>query len=431
MKGKFNIIQRTMMLWNDIYPYNAVHVVRIPRYHDKERLIAAIRRQLENHGLTGLILDRGKGSYQYLGGPAHVGLKIIEKKSDTDSALHNEIEEQLNMPFPDDGEMTPFRFFAVHEKESFYLGLVYFHCIAGAESIVLLLKGIVNTYLQRDANSFSHAVDLYPECYGNPLHTPKFLLPGLAALLSFIRDMRRASRPRYRSVNDQYNGLSFFTLGSDDFHALVKTGKVWGVTLNDIFLALILKSLAPLASGRIKASRRRQIAVGSIVNIRKDLGINGLKTFGLFLGSFIVSHHVPEGISIENLAMDICRQTSLIKKQKRYLGTPFELFSAQLLISLFPPDGRKKFYPKYYPLWGGITNMNLNTLWEQKEDENPVDYFRAVSTGPVTPLVLSITTVRDLLNIGVTYKTAVFSQKEVELFIAEFINSIHQLLRDS
>jgi hypothetical protein len=171
--------------------------------------------------------------------------------------------------------------------------------------------------------------------------------------------------------------------------------------------------------------------VGSIVNIRKDLGINGLKTFGLFLGSFVVSHHVPEGISLENLAMDIHGQTSMIKKQKRYLGTPFELFSAQLLISLFPPDGRKKFYPKYYPLWGGITNMNLNTLWEQKGDENPIDYFRAASTGPVTPLVISITTVSDVLNIGVTYKTAVFSQQDVKLMIEEFVNSIHQMLIES
>jgi hypothetical protein len=431
MKGKFNIIQRTMQRWNDIHPYNAVHVAKVPRTLDRDYLISVIGSQLENHGLTGLILNRGKGSYQYLGGSAHVELKIIEKKSDRDIALHNEIEEQLNIPFPDDGEIIPFRFFALPEKESFYLGIVYFHCIAGAESIVFLLKGIANIYLQRDANSFSHPLDLYPECYGNPLHTPIFLLPGLAALPFFIRDMRRAYRPRYRTLNDQHNGFSFFTLRSDEFHALVKTGKVWGVTLNDIFLALVLKSLAPLASGRIKASRRRQIAVGSIVNIRKDLGINGLKTFGLFLGSFVVSHHVPEGISLENLAMDIHRQTSLIKRQNRYLGTPFELFSAQILISLFPPDGRKKFYSKYYPLWGGITNVNLNTYWEQKEDEKPIDYYRAVSTGPVTPLVLSITTVRDALNIGLTYKTAVFSQKDVELIITEFINSIHQLVRDS
>jgi hypothetical protein len=232
-------------------------------------------------------------------------------------------------------------------------------------------------------------------------------------------------------MNDQHNGFSLFTLRSHEFHALVKTGKIWGITLNDIFLALILKSLAPLATGRMKTSRRRQIAVGSIVNIRKDLGINGLKTFGLFLGSFVVNHHVPEGISLKNLAVDIHKQTSMIKKHKFYLGTPFELFSAQLLISLFPPDSRKKFYPKYYPLWGGITNMNLNTYWEQKEDEKPIDYYRAVSTGPLTPIVLSITTVRDVLNIGVTYKTAVFSQKEVELIIAEFINSIHQLVKDS
>ena len=60
MKGKFNIIQRTMQRWNDIHPYNAVHVVKVPRPLDRDYLISVIGSQLENHGLTGLILNREK-----------------------------------------------------------------------------------------------------------------------------------------------------------------------------------------------------------------------------------------------------------------------------------------------------------------------------------------------------------------------------------
>ena len=63
------------------------------------------------------------------------------------------------------------------------------------------------------------------------------------------------------------------------------------------------------------------------------------------------------------------------------------------MLIFFSPERRKKFYQKNYPLWGGITNMNLNSLWTSGQKRVPLDYFRAVSTGPATPLVLSVTTV--------------------------------------
>ena len=124
----------------------------------------------------------------------------------------------------------------------------------------------------------------------------------------------------------------------------MRMGKAWGVTLNDLFLALLLKALSPLASKRFSAARRKQMTVGSIVNIRRDLGINSLKTFGLFLGSFVISHPVPEGISTETLARDIQRKTLEIKQGKLYLGTPIELWLGRILVSVHPPNQRNKFY---------------------------------------------------------------------------------------
>jgi hypothetical protein len=114
------------------------------------------------------------------------------------------------------------------------------------------------------------------------------------------------------------------------------------------------------------------------------------------------------------LAGDIRQQTSPIKRHKLYLGTPLELGFARCLLRFFSPRRRKRFYAKHYPLWGGITNMNLNLLWEPSGRNPPLDYFRGVSTGPVTPLVLSVTTVRDRANLGLSYRTTVFSQGDIE-----------------
>ncbi len=424
MKGKFNILQKTMLQWNQMHPYNAFHAVRIQHQFDSVRLSAVINTLLEQYGLIGLTLDKSKGTYQYLGGQAHAEIRIVEAGDHAHAALRREVETQINSPFADDGVVNPFRFFVIPERGSFYLGIAYFHCIAGAESIVFLMKGIVSMYLQRKPEGFRQQLNLYPK---KRSFYPSSLIRSLTALPSHVRDMRKAFRPAYCTLVDRHNGFSLFSLGPDEFTALVKTAQSWSVTLNDIFLALLMKSLSPLASGRFRAGRRRHIALGSIVNIRKDLGIDSRDTFGLFLGSFIVSHHVPRGISLEELAKDVHRQTETIKRYKLYLRTPIELLFARILLSLLSPYRQKMFFQKYYPLWGGITNMNLNLLWKQNEGEKPIDYFRAVSTGPVTPLVLSITTVGDRVNAGLTYNTAVFTEQDIAVITTDLLHPISEL----
>ena len=88
---------------------------------------------------------------------------------------------------------------------------------------------------------------------------------------------------------------------------------------------------------------------------------------------------------------------------------------------------RSKLYSKNYPLWGGISNINLNTIWDQKDDKAHVDYFRAVSTGPATPIVFSLTSVKGALNIGVSFRKTVFSETDIEKIILDFANYTSKL----
>ena len=233
----------------------------------------------------------------------------------------------------------------------------------------------------------------------------------LAALPAFIRLLRTSCRPRYRDADDLRNAFTSFTLEPAGLCSLRAAGKSWGVTLNDLFLALLLQTLAPLALARRQA-RRRKMAAGCIVNVRKDLGVSS-GTFGLFLGSFMVAHDVPEGIGLKELAAAIALQTARIKARRLYLATPVQLAFASLALRFFSTRGKRRFYQKHCPLWGGITNMNLNTLWEEQAQDGPLDYLRAVSTGPVTPLVLSITTSGERVNVGLSYRSTVFSAAEI------------------
>ena len=290
-------------------------------------------------------------------------ITLIEDGSPAGSSLAAEIERQLNTPCPRSESFDPFRFFVVPGQSSFSLGLAYFHPVADAEAIVWLLKRMVEAYCTGAAGISPATVELSSGHAASPiLRHPGAVLRQMAALPAFIRILRTSCRPRYRDSDDLRNGFTCFTLEPASLGWLRASGKSWGVTLNDLFLALLMHSLLPLAADRRQA-RRRKMAAGCIVNVRRDLGVSP-GTFGLFLGSFMVAHEVTEGIGLKGLAAAIALQTTRIKARRLYLATPVQLAFASLALRFFSTRGKRSFYQKHCPLWGGITNMNLNTLWE-------------------------------------------------------------------
>jgi hypothetical protein len=139
----------------------------------------------------------------------------------------------------------------------------------------------------------------------------------------------------------------------------------------------------------------------------------------------MVAHEVPERIDLKELAAAIALQTARIKARRLYLATPVQLAFVALVLRFFSTRRKRSFYQKHCPLWGGITNMNLNTLWE--EQGGSFDYLRAVSTGPVTPLVLSVTTVGESINIGLSHRTTVFSAEEIRQVQRRLIEGVASL----
>jgi NRPS condensation-like uncharacterized protein len=419
-----------MLQWNEMHPYSAAHVVQIRGALYRARLQACVDTTLTKRGLTLLSLDCEHFTFQYENGAANSQIRIVAGDEDPRRALVAEIERQLNVPFEHKQRFSPFRFLAAPTNDSFFLGVVYFHPAADAESVVWLLKDIVICYLEINAPGSVDGYELYPDSRAGLLRNHstavarKFLsLPGQ------VRNLRHSHRAPCRDVNNMANGFEYFSLGAEDLRALVGAAKSWGVTANDLLMALLMKSLSPLSAARARAPRRRKISLGCIVNLRKDLGMDSGRAFGVFLGSFLVSHEVPDGSSLRKLAADLATQTAPIKRHKLYLAAPLELGFARLMFKFFSPDRRKKLYAKHYPLWGGITNMNLNSLWNGTDQNAPLDYFRGVSTGPVAPLVLSVTTVGDRVNMGVSYRVAVFSREDIKDLEGRFRESLEETRR--
>ncbi len=400
-----------MLLWDEMHAYNAVHIARVPAALDVDRLRAVLAKVLEERGITGLRMDAKERGFEFHGGAAVIDLTVCDDVGDVRESLRAEMEWQINVRFDSNSEFTPFRFFAVPDGASFWLGITYFHAIADAEPIVRLAMDLVAALTNVGTPTKLDRWNCHADTRGRGPARLWLWLRKVVALPAQFRAMRKAIRTDGTDAEDFGNGVELFTLSGAELDTLIAAGKRIAVTVNDLFLALMMGSLAPLC----KATQRQGrdcISLGCIVNARRDLGLDGTESFGLVLGGFSVTCALGDTSDFTALARSVAAQTRRFKRGGLHLANAMEMGLVLRLMSLFSTKQRRRFYPKNYPLWGGLTNMNLKQP-PAGPAMQPLDYLRTVSTGPVTPLVLSITTFGKGVNVSMSYRTSVFSKAEI------------------
>jgi hypothetical protein len=415
MQGRLNLFHAAMLRWRASYPYNAVHVAELPGPLDRARLSQAIDAHLSHLGVARLSLDAAHRSYAYEAGPVHADMPVLEAQGDALALLEREMERRLNEGFAEQGTFEPLRFFAVANGKSFHLGVAYDHFIAGGDSVVALLKGIAARYdgtYPADARPPS----LYPPGYAKlfarnalAFYVGQYMLPAM------LMRNRRAYRPKHPHGEDGYNAFTSIELTPPLYEALRTTAKRWGVTRNDLLLAMMLCALSPEVKERLAERRRNEIAIASVINIRGEVAGGPDLAFGQFLSSFLVSHRVPEGATLESLARDVHAQTERVKRRKLYLQTLYLLALGGLAWPFMTPAQHKHMDAKNHPVWGGLSALNVDGIWKQVPGSAPVlHYLRAVSTGPASPIVVAPASVGDCLHIGVTYRTSAFTRDDID-----------------
>jgi hypothetical protein len=428
MKGRFNLFQASMLRWRESYPYNGVHVLRVPAALDAPRLEQAIGDVLRGAGLTGLELDLPHHRYRYGAPAARVALAVVAGGSDPDACVDAEIERQLNTGFASSGLIEPFRFFAIERPGAFDLGLGYDHFVAAGDSIVLLMKAIVERYEGRTpAPGF--APKLYPPAYGRLfLRQLVPVLLGLRRLPALVTVFRHAYRPRYAHGNAYDMGFARIRIEAGSLAAIQRSARAWGVTFNDVILALLLLALAPFTEARRSERRRNRLAVASIVNIRADCGTQARDAFGQFLSSFLVAHPVPPGVTLERLAREVGADSARIKREKLYLHTLLAIGAVGLVWSYLTAERRARFHTKASPVWAGTTSVNVDPLWERAPGTSPVPaYLRAGPTGPLAPLVAAVTTARGVAELGLSFRTAAFARDDIAKIAASVLRHVDSL----
>jgi len=419
MRGKLNLFQATMLRWRDTHPYSAVHAVPIEGGLDVGRMGASIDRELGRRGLANLTLDIAARRYDYAGGEVRVTLTVLDGGDDAHGVLMDEMERQLNRPFVREGRIDPFRFFAVATDSRSYLALAYDHFIAGGDSIAQLLQAIVDRY-QGKPDHTDAVPSLYPETYRHwLLRRPGGFLRSLPSMPRLAVSGRHYHRPRYPRGPDPTNALTHFRLDVAEFAQVIRVVLAWQVTLNDLLLAVTLLALAPVTEKRRSARRRVGLAAASIINIRRDFGIPPRAAFGQFLSSFHVAHLVPKGIALHDLTRDVHAQTTRIKRLRLYLQTLTGMGYSNIVWPHLSPEQQQSFYEKNYPVWAGITTLNVDAVWADGGSQARAGYVRAISTGPQAPMVVGATTAGGALEVVITYRIAAFERGTAEGIAAD------------
>ncbi len=431
MKGKLNLFQASILRWRALHPYNAVHVVCVAQAIDPVRLEAALRGQLQDLGLTGLELDARRQRYEWTGGPASVAVRVIPAAGEAIAAVCREIERELNAGFAREGRIDPFRFFAIDNGAEFYLGLAYDHFVAGGDSIVVLLQGMVDRYLNGTVQETLAGVAArrYGPTYAHLLRHQLFACArALLSLPRLAANCHHAFRPRYAAPQDGYNALAFVRIEAADRARLDACATAWEMTSHDLLVAILLKGLAPLTVRRMESSKRNEIAIGSIVNIRRDFGPEASDALAPYLASFRVSHPVPDDLSVRDLAAAVSGQSGPAKREKRYLQTVIAMNFTAVAWRFMSTPQRQRFYAKHFALCAGTTPLRIDALWARGGTRVPrLDYIRAVPTGPLAPMVFAFTTVGDVINVGISFRTTVFRRDAVDRVATAMLESIRTL----
>jgi hypothetical protein len=405
--GKFNLFQRMMLRWRDLHPYNAVHAVPWPAKVDHSHLGKVIADVLTRRGIAGLCLDSSRRRYVYTTGPANVDLEVRVIGGPPEAALAAEMERQINRPFQLSDQSLPMRFFVLDRGASggAWFGIAYDHFIAGGDSLARVLTDIMRAYSTGVLPA--EAFDVYPPTYTRLVmhHTGAFLR-ALAHMPELARDSKRAFRPCYRDVTDAYNSFALLRIPQGGATALRARAKRLGVTLHDLMLAVLLQTLSAFAPERRHDERRSSIAVAAIVNLRSTFGARAENAFGQFLASLRIAHPVPAGITLDELALAVHAATSRIKRERLHLRTLFALMGASIAWPFMDTSQRHRFYAKHYPASAGITMLDSGRYGSGAAGTTA--YVRAVSTGPLLPAVLAISTCGSQLSIGVSYRRTVY-----------------------
>lgn len=424
--ARLNVFQRLVRQWDTVHPYNAGQVLRVAGTPD----LLAIRRAWHatlstmRLGPARVVADDSFHFEPVNGDAAKCPVPLVPAGVSLDDYLSAE----MNRPF-ENGHEIPLRPFVLQEDGSFYLGVIYQHWIADSASIRLVLHEWF-TRVYDPAAATDQPANLaaagYWKLFGP--HRAKWRVGGqLLMLLRSWNRFRRVRKLRTQGSHDFAMRVARYQVPAGLLPQLVELARRHGVTVNDLFLAAIADVCDRFNPVR-HVPRRRDLALGIIVDLRQRTRYDLSGVFGLFLGFANVMCRREDLMNWPRLVKHIARQTRAHKEADSPHASALWMVAALAAARFMPVQETFRFYRKHMPLAGGISNVNLNSTWAAEYHPAQIrEYWRISPTGPMVPMVFNTTTLGGELTFTLTYRAALFTDEQAERIATTFLARLAQL----
>jgi hypothetical protein len=377
-----------MRRWSELHPYNAIVAAEVKGPLSVERLREEAERAVVELG------HRGRLRF------------VVEEEPlpDADAGFDADATRELNDPF--EAGDVPFRVFVARSGPLTRMGITWDHWAAGGRSAGwLALHGL------------SRALDL-------PIPNERWPPEGRAsvprswptprATSGLVRDllrMRRAYLPAAGDRDDLRVSACTVPLAPDVLPRVNAAMRSRGVTFHDLLFAALAEALAAATPGRAREARRRELALGIVVELGA-LSPNPF-AFGNALGHVPVFVSPDETPDFDSLLASIAEQTRARLSPDSYAQSLLELRVANLLWPLVKRSEKGRYFRRQWVLAGGISNIKMPGVFLAGAlGERIASYRGYIPTGPILPLVVLATRVRGALVLTATFQITAWTPEQ-------------------
>jgi hypothetical protein len=407
-----NVFQRLIRTWDAVYPYNAAQVLKLRGRADVAAVNAAWQQAMASLGLGRVRIVGHEAEYVALNGTAdRYPVRVVP----AGTSLEDLLADGLNRPF-NDPEEPPFRPFLIQGPDAFHFGLVYQHWVADSVSIRLLFREWCSRLYAPNcpaACATRHPAEGYWGLFGSRHGDLRVDQAALGVFRSHMR-FRRVLKVKTAGQEDYPVRVTLHALPDGVIGALRIRAREQGATVGDVLLAAIAEACRRHVPVQLRP-RRRDLAVGNIVDLRPHARGRLSETFGLFLGFAHVFCTPADLRDWPRLLKSVAGQNRTHSRRGVAQSSAAWMMAASAIQGLVPSSKLYHFYRKEIPLAAGLSNVNLNGTWaEALHPSQLLEYLRVSPTGPMAPIAFSVTTLGSRLQIAMTYRRALLSEEAAD-----------------
>lgn len=370
--------QWLMAIWERTAPYNAATLIEVsPDFSaaDIESRWQTVLRQLNF---------------------ANSPISLIDLRSDnsTEAELKSAwLTYELCKSFePDD---VPFRLSIIRAPGRIWIRLGYRHIFTDGWTIALMVKRLLGS-----------------ECSGAPSggHDPTRQRQSvLQSLVRLCGNFFRGGYPERRSPkNRELISDATVPLSVTAIQSLAESHQV---TLNDLILGTVADAIAEVKPNWTNKHRPHTL-IQVPVNVRQP---SDRYVAGQFIGAWIVS--VPEGTYIDKLRA-VSRETAKHKSSGEAVNGRFMIDIAGALAQWAPTHLANWFGRTVCPLTAIVSNLNYSRYLSSEATCGKVlSYTRTASPGELAPLVITVTSLGDTLDVRATAWTNSVTELELRQIV--------------